>query len=162
MSEGKIPIFGFSLTRPWPWTMLTPPPGRAPLRLVYSTYALPVERLDTYVALHVNINWDATSATYLNETLGIEVPERTAPEQPYNVIFAVAQWVACVREYSALPLRQRPWHQPLYHWLLGRFTIIQPVPCMPNGNFFRLPNEVLQTVRQRYRQAQSILTRKEA
>ena len=151
--SNKIPITGFSLARPWPWAMLTTTPSRPPLRLVYSTWPLPAERFETYVALHANIQWEANSAAHLAQALGLEVPGQTTDAQPFNVIFAVAQWVACVTEFSDLPLRQRPWFAQCHHWVLGRFTVIEPVPCLPGGNFFRLPTNVLQTVRSNYRKA---------
>lgn len=154
-SPAKTPISGFSITRPWPWVMQRGA-GPAPLRLIYSTWALPTERLDTYVALHANINWDGATAAVLANKLGVEIPAPTTAEQSYNVVFAVAQWAACVRELDQLPLRQRHWFQDCYHWVLARFTVIEPVPCMPGGNFFKLPPEVLAAVRINYRKALNV------
>ena len=158
MTQNKVAITGFSLARPWPWAMLTPPPHNcavvAPLRLIYSTWPLPAERQEHYVALHANISWDAIAAKHLTTALGVEVPAQTAAEQTFNVIYAVAQWAASVTAYEALPLRQRAWFQPeCHHWVLGRFTSIEPVPCPPGGNFFKLPESVLAAVRTNYGKA---------
>jgi hypothetical protein len=150
MSE-RLPIYGFSLNRPWPWAMLNETAQHPALRLVYSNYALPAQRVDTFVALHANMQWDATSAGYLQSALQIPIPPATDEQQRFNVIFAVAQWVYCITELHELPLRQRPWFQPgNYHWLLGRFTRIEPVECRPSSPFFTLAEETLKAVRRNY------------
>lgn len=148
-----------TLWRPWSWAVC-----HAGKRIENRPWAPPRSIVGQYLALHAGKMYDKACVVLMRE-MGLAdppLPER-CPQGIVAVCKVMRSYSACTETEEQLEhLRdvvtaahpgQRQWIFGPYCWVLEEVTPIEPVPCKGAQGLWSVPEDVLETVRQRWNAA---------
>lgn len=146
---------GFTLIRPWTWTMIHAPEDRRK-RIENRPLKLPEKFVDVWVLFHSGRGTeDAKTVDMIERTLGFKLP-RTAWDE--GVIGRV-KFSRMLRKNAddlfpadAAPAGQEPWFFGPYGYLVSASEALpKPIPCKGMLGWWRVPPHVLQALPESWR-----------
>lgn len=139
-------IRGLTLWRPWPWSIVHGS-KRIENRPWWS------DGLEgNWIALHAGKRWDDDGAAKIR-AVHAEM-SGSSDDHPLGIA-GVARVVGVIHRGNDSLMRadQIRWYFGPYGWVLEEVTPINPVPCRGAQGLWSLPDNVLETVRERFRKA---------
>ena len=127
-----LKIYGLTVLQPWAWAIC-----EAGKRVENRTWK-PEIPIGTYLAIHAGKKMDEE---------GIVPGLRAVPKNlPMGAIVAVARYQGLVMEDD-----ENEWFCGPYGWQLDDVRAIEPVPCRGFQRLWKIPDDVLAVVRERWR-----------
>ena len=136
-------IRGITLWRPWGWAIF-----HAGKDVENRGARFPAPPVDSWLAIHNGLTWDAVNAEAMEDEFGLTVPP--ADEHPSGVIIGVARVEAVTR---GTRYRESRWYMGDTGLWLAEATPIAPVACRGAQGLWALPESVLAQVRVEWQRA---------
>ncbi len=139
-------LYALTLWRPWDWAILHAPPEKAK-RVENRDWPPPRWLVGKYIALHAGKTWDENGSHFIMER-GLFPPH----DGPVGAIVGIVR-IARVCGPDDVPPEQTQWAFGPWCWLLDEVRAIEPVPCRGHQKLWRVPDDVADEVRRRWKKA---------
>ena len=174
----RFPLLALTLHRPWTWAIT-----HGTKRVENRDWEPPQQLVGRYFAIHAGLSYDVEGAAHMmmnaKELKIGEPPGDKDPAFQGGFIVGVVRLAGAV-EFSFdpsgdMPPSRRsilgpltsgqytlaaasPWTTGPWAWLLEDVTAIEPVPCKGARKLWRVPDDVADLVRQRWKAARAAAT----
>lgn len=130
------PLMAITLHRPWAYAV-----AHLGKDIENRTWGCPLPQ-GRLMAIHAGKTYDQQAAVWIRQTLGHECPPEA--DQPTGIV-AIAEFNGNIAIEA-----DSPWFVGPIGWSLINVVAIEPVPCKGQQGLWRVPEDVLPSVRRAY------------